>query len=360
MPRITPLQQRWQQTMTTLPARTRLAARDALATALACALSWFLAQRIWGHPHPTFAVVTAIVCLAPGVPSHLKQTKNLLIGCTLGIVLGELMWQMPDAHPLVRLGLGSFFSILLGTVIGPAPMVPIQAGVSMVLVLAMGPSNAGSARLLDVLVGAAVGVLFSQVLFTSNAFKDMGRAATVFLKQIANGLDAGLRACQAQDARASESAMGQLAAASDSLAALRAAVTQAQDSRRWTLRGRLHADRLAFVSRRYDRHAVRVYATALLLAEGTSRATSHTQTPPPAALAAYSHWLADACKQLANQPTVVALGAREPLAQMPQRPADTELDPAALAALAPEWRQAYDNAEQLEQALRALIASRDA
>ena len=144
----------WRQITTGFPSRARLAARDALATALACLLAWLLAVWLLGHEHPTFAIVSAVVCLAPGVPSHLKQARNLVIGCTFGIVMGELMWQLPDTHPLVRMSIGMFFAILLGAAIGPAPVVPIQAGVSVALVLAMGPESAGGTRLVDVLLGA--------------------------------------------------------------------------------------------------------------------------------------------------------------------------------------------------------------
>ncbi|MFK3704739.1 aromatic acid exporter family protein [Klebsiella sp. NPDC088457] len=347
----------WRQVITTLPSRARQAARDALATALACVLAWVLAGWLWGHEHPTFAIVTAVVCLAPGLPSHLKQARNLVIGCTLGIVMGELMWQFPDTHPLVRMSVGMFFAILLGAVIGPAPVVPIQAGVSVALVLAMGPDTAGGTRLLDVLLGAAVGLLFSQVLFTSNPFKDIGRATSDFLRQIGNGLDRVLRACEAQSGEAAEAALGHLSQAQGSLAALRAAVTEAQVSKRWSLRGRLNAGRLALVTRRYDRHAVRAYATALLLAESLGRATSHTHTPPPAAVMAYCQWLSDSCMVLARQSAVVALTADDPQASMGTRPqsAATEGD-----MLQPEWIAVEDNARQLEHALRALLGSRDA
>ena len=184
----------WRQITTGFPSRARLAARDALATALACLLAWLLAVWLLGHEQPTFAIVSAVVCLAPGVPSHLKQARNLVIGCTFGIVMGELMWQLPDTHPLVRMSIGMFFAILLGAAIGPAPVVPIQAGVSVALVLAMGPESAGGTRLVDVLLGASVGLLFSQVLFTSNPFSDIGRSTSDFLRQIGNGLDRMLRA----------------------------------------------------------------------------------------------------------------------------------------------------------------------
>ncbi|MDN7435729.1 FUSC family protein [Burkholderia multivorans] len=347
----------WRQVKTTFPSRARLAARDAVATALACALAWVLAVWLWGHQRPTFAIVTAVVCLAPGLPSHLKQARNLVIGCALGIVMGELMWQLPDTHPLVRMSIGMFFAILTGAVIGPAPVVPIQAGVSVALVLAMGPSTAGSTRLLEVVLGASVGLLFSQVLFTSSPFKDMGRAASDFLRQLGNGLDRVLKACEAQSGDAAEAALGHLSQAQESLAALRAAVAEAQVSKRWSLRGRLNADRLALVTRRYDRHAVRAYAMALLLAESLGRATSHTHTSPPPALAAYCQWLSDTCMALAKQAAVVALDDGDPQANMGIRP-----QPAAAGAttLQSEWVAVLDNAQQLEQALRALLESRDA
>lgn len=347
----------WRQIITAFPSRARLAARDAFATALACLLAWVLAVWLLGHEHPTFAIVSAVVCLAPGVPSHLKQARNLVIGCTFGIVMGELMWQFPDTHPLVRMSTGMFFAILMGAVIGPVPVVPIQAGVSVALVLAVGPESAGSTRLLDVLLGTSVGLLFSQVLFTSNPFSDIGRSTSDFLRQLGNGLERMLRACEVQSSKGAEAALSQLSEAQGSLAALRAAVTEAQVSKRWSLRGRLNAGRLAIVTQRYDRHAIRVYATALLLAESISRAMSHTHTPPPAAIKTYCQWLSDSCMVLAQQSAVVALREGEPLTCMGKQPLSTTV---RHDELPPEWGMVEDNAQQLEYALLALLGSRDA
>lgn len=347
----------WRQIITTFPSRARLAARDALATALACLLAWVLAVWLLGHEHPTFAVVSAVVCLAPGIPSHLKQASNLVIGCTFGIVMGELMWQFPDTHPLVRMSIGMFFAILLGAVIGPAPVVPIQAGVSVALVLAMGPESAGGTRLVDVLLGTSVGLLFSQVLFTSNPFSDIGRATSDFLRQLGNGLDRILRASEAQSSQGAETALSQLSQAQGALAALRAAVAEAQVSKRWSLRGRLNAGRLAVVTQRYDRHAIRAYAKALLLAESISRAMSHTHTPPPATVMTYCQWLSDSCMVLARQSTVVALMEGDPqscMGTLPQSATENRDE------LPPEWLVVEENARQLEDALEALLGSRDA
>jgi hypothetical protein len=76
--------------------------REVLASALAAALSWFLAQRLFGHQQPIFAAITAIVCLAPGLPSHTKQTVGLLLGVATGILVGELSLVLLDDIPLLR------------------------------------------------------------------------------------------------------------------------------------------------------------------------------------------------------------------------------------------------------------------
>lgn len=101
---------------------------------------------------------------------------------------------------------------------------------------------------------------------------------------------------------------------------------------------------------------MRVYATALLLAESLNRATAHTGMAPPTAISDYCRRLTHACLDLANQPTVVALKADDPLATMDDCPAPPEPEP----VLQPEWLLVHENARQLERALRALIGSRDA
>lgn len=138
--------------------------REVLAAALGAALSWFLAERLLGHPQPIFAAISAIVCLSPGLPSHTKQTGGLLLGVATGIVIGELSLALPDGIPLLRITLAAFFSMIVAASYGQPAVVPIQAGVSAILIVAFGPATTGSVRMADVAVGAAVGFLFSQVL----------------------------------------------------------------------------------------------------------------------------------------------------------------------------------------------------
>ena len=167
--------------MAAAPGRLRLALRDAIAASLGAMLAWELSHYLLGHPRPVFAAVTALVCLAPGLPSHLKQTWGLVLGCAIGIIVGELAWLLPDTIPLLRLSLASLVALSLAAMLGQPPVVPIQAGVSVVLVLSMGPSAAGETRLVDVLVGAGVGLMFSQVIFTANPLRAVSRSASALL-----------------------------------------------------------------------------------------------------------------------------------------------------------------------------------
>jgi uncharacterized membrane protein YgaE (UPF0421/DUF939 family) len=138
--------------------------REVLASALGAALAWVLAERLLGHPQPIFAAISAIVCLAPGLPSHTKQTKGLLLGVGTGIVVGELILTLPDIAPLLKVVLAAFFAMMAASSYGQLPVVPIQAGVSAILVVMLGPAVTGSVRMADVAIGALIGLLFSQIL----------------------------------------------------------------------------------------------------------------------------------------------------------------------------------------------------
>lgn len=337
------------------PGRLRLALRDAIAASLGVMLAWELSHYLLGHPKPVFAAVTALVCLAPGLPSHLKQTWGVVLGCAIGVVVGELAWLLPDHIPLLRLSLASLAALSLASMLGQPPVVPIQAGVSVVLVLSMGPSAAGEVRLIDVLVGAGVGLMFSQVIFTANPLRAMSRSASALLAQLADGLQATLQASATHDTPDATVALGRLTRSSDALSALRAAVVEAQSASRWSLRGRLGGTALQTVTGRYDRHAVRLYASALLLGESLVRGMSHDNGLMPRIVQARCEWLIAACQQLARSGSVVALTPDDALAQLaasaPQAP---------LQQVPAPWLPALEHARQMEEALQALIGSRDA
>jgi uncharacterized membrane protein YgaE (UPF0421/DUF939 family) len=141
----------------------------ALAAALAAAFAFWVSRHLLGHPQPIFAAITALICLAPNIPDHLRQGGNLLIGVTVGIIVGELVLLFPYDYGEFRVAFATFVAMLIASSISTTPVVAIQAGASAMLVLLLGPQNAGLIRFLDVLVGLTVGLTIALLFFRKKA-----------------------------------------------------------------------------------------------------------------------------------------------------------------------------------------------
>lgn len=281
--------------------------RDAAASAVAACMSWVLAVWLLGHPHPVFAVVTAIVCLAPGLPSHGRQAVGLMLGVATGIVVGEFAMLVlpegllvPQGLSLLRLASATFFSILIAAAFGQAAVVAIQAGVSAVLVLAFGPHSAGLVRLEDVAVGVVIGLLFSQVLLTPDPVRQIDAAADDFLRRLGGAFEACADALDKNDSHGAAVALKSFSAAHDSLIALSAGIDAARYQARWSLRGRLTARTVTDMALRYDRHAIRLYASSLLFGEAFSDAMRKQMAPVPEGLALAIRDTGIQCSSLAS------------------------------------------------------------
>ncbi|MCU1729865.1 FUSC family protein [Pseudomonas sp. 7P_10.2_Bac1] len=274
--------------------------RDALASAIAAALAWILAKHFFGHIHPVFAAISAVVCLAPGLPSHGKQAIGLMVGVATGIIIGEAALWLPDGYPLVRIGFATFSAIAIAALYGLAPVVPIQAGVSAVLMLAVGPESAGVVRMLDVLVGAGVGLMFSQILLTPNPIGIIDDSAKGLLEKLAKGFNKSLQALEEHDAKYAQNAVLIFSGAHDSLITLENGISSARNTARWTLRGRFVSREVKDIASRYERHAVRLYASALLFSEAFADAMRKEQGAPPASMHERLASIASGCAAIAG------------------------------------------------------------
>lgn len=135
-----------------------------MAAALAAAFAFWFAHRWLGHSQPVFAAISALICLAPGIPSHVRQGFGLMVGVTLGILVGEMALLVSHDFPEIRLASATFIAMILASLFGLPPVVPIQAGASAMLVLLMAPQVAGLVLFLDVIIGVATGVAVALVL----------------------------------------------------------------------------------------------------------------------------------------------------------------------------------------------------
>ncbi|HWJ05553.1 MAG TPA: FUSC family protein [Steroidobacteraceae bacterium] len=289
--------------------------RDATTSAVAAGLAWLLAAWLFGHSHPVFAAVSAIVCLSPGLPSHGRQAVGLMLGVATGIVVGEAAlllpqgFLVPEGLSLLRLVLATVSSMLIAASFGMAPVVSIQAGVSAVLVLALGPENAGLARLEDVAIGVSVGLLFSQVLLTPDPVRVIDTAADNLLVRLARAFDIAADAAAAQDVRKAQAALRSFTAAHESLVALGAGIDASRYAARWSLRGRLAARNVAEMAARYDRRAIRLFAASLLFGEALADALRKGAAPVPEGLADKIRSVADRCRRIPRHDVAAGEGA---------------------------------------------------
>lgn len=332
--------------LSTLTSRFSLAWRDAAASAIAAGIAWVLAVWLFGHPHPVFAAVTAIVCLSPGLPSHGRQAVGLMLGVATGIVVGEVAlvllpegFLVPEGLSLLRLTVATFFSILIAAAFGQAAVVAIQSGVSAVLVLALGPHSAGLVRLEDVGVGVVVGLVFSQVLLTPDPIEQVDAAADELLRRLSAAFETCAGALTAQDPHKAASALRAFSVAHDSLIALGAGIDAARYSARWSLRGRLTARAVTEMAARYDRRAIRLYASSLLFGEAFADAIRKGEQPVPQGLAACIHETAMRCTHLSDDRS-----ATESVAARAPEPND----------VAPGWRTVIDHWRSVSEVLSSL------
>jgi uncharacterized membrane protein YgaE (UPF0421/DUF939 family) len=316
--------------------------RDAFASAIAASLAWILSAHFFSHAHPVFAAISAIVCLSPGLPSHGKQAVGLIVGVATGIVIGELMLFLPAAFPLVKVSLATLLAILVASSYGLSPVVPIQSGVSAVMILIVGPADAGGTRMIDVAVGACVGLFFSQVLMTPNPVRMIDDAARGLLEKLTAGFKACIHAMEHEDHRKAQSALQQFSKAHDSLVALDNGIASARYAVRWSLRGRFAANEVAEVVNRYDRRAIRLYASALLFGESFANAYAKEYAAMPEGLRERLIVIADICAGVANGSVSAYSNTHQTL---------------QVTAVSPAWQHCIELLENVEEALAAFQSS---
>ncbi|WP_198411729.1 hypothetical protein [Microvirga flavescens] len=177
---------------------------------------------------------------------------------------------------------------------------PIQAGVSAVLVLALGLESAGLIRMEDVAVGVVVGLVFSQILLTPDPVREIDAAADDLLVRLAKAFQQSADALKADDVVKAEAALRSFSSSHDSLIALAAGIDGARNAARWSLRGRLTARTVAETAARYDRRAIRLYASALLFGEALANALRKGAAPAPDGLSGIISETANRCFRLAG------------------------------------------------------------
>lgn len=191
--------------------RVRAVGGLAVQAGLAAALSWFVAHELLNISQPVFAPISAVSTLAASVGQRLRRTIELILGVTVGVLIGDLL--------LVVIGTGWWqlslivvLAIVVALFLAGSAAVVIQAGATAVLIATLSPSirDLEIPRFMDALVGGGVALLVTAVLLPLNPLRVLNRAARPALDLLVTQLEATAGALAERDAARARTARGEL------------------------------------------------------------------------------------------------------------------------------------------------------
>jgi uncharacterized membrane protein YgaE (UPF0421/DUF939 family) len=184
--------------MRTRWARVRPAWRAMVQAAIAVALAWLLAKRVWGHPTPFFAPVSAVIALGQSYQQRGRRAVELVLGVSLGIAVADVL-AAELGTGVAQLSVAVFISIGIGLFFGRSQLFVNQVAVSAVLVFTVPAHGITFARSLDALTGGAVALAVAAIVLPSDPLRLVRAAARPVLEELAATLDDVAAALAARD-----------------------------------------------------------------------------------------------------------------------------------------------------------------
>ncbi|MFJ4868866.1 aromatic acid exporter family protein [Streptomyces sp. NPDC088757] len=168
-----------------------------LQQAVAAALSWWIADDLIDHHVPLFAPIATLVALNTPLGGRGTNTVRVLVGVISGVVVGQLAFDLLG-HGAVTVGAAVLCALLVALVLDGERITMAQAAVGAVICVAAG-RQAGSDRVLDALIGGAVALVFSQLLFPARPLALLRKAESTTLSGLADALGLTAREMDAGD-----------------------------------------------------------------------------------------------------------------------------------------------------------------
>ena len=227
-----------------LPRRGRGAARTALGrlrerlwpiaqTAAAAVIAWYLAALLLGTTRPVFASIAAVICIGATLRHRRDRALELVAGVVVGIAVADLLVRVIGTGPPQ---IGIMITLAMGTAVllGGGPLVVTEAGVSALLLAALEPSGPPwpPLRFLEAVIGGAVALVVSAVLFPPNPERLVARAARGLFDELARALEEVAQALALGEPERARQALEIARAADDRLDDLEEALESAREAAR--------------------------------------------------------------------------------------------------------------------------------
>lgn len=170
-------------------ARVRGGFLQSVQITLAAVIAYVIAERLLGHHGPIFAATAAIVSLGYGNgAAHLRRILEVSIGCTLGIVIGDVLMYFLG-RGVWQASLVLLLSVLLARYLDNGTIFTTQMGLQSVLVVLLPPAMDGPfARSLDAVIGGLCALAIMAVFPT-----DPGREPRQEMRKLTKQFSAAMR-----------------------------------------------------------------------------------------------------------------------------------------------------------------------
>jgi uncharacterized membrane protein YgaE (UPF0421/DUF939 family) len=230
----------------TPPTSTEIA--TVLKSGLAAGISWWLASVVTDIPDPVLAPLTALVVVQVSVRASVRSAIERSFAVVLGVLVALLVGDALGLNG-VTVGLLVAASLVVGELVLRLPAASArQIPISVLVVLStVTPDRVsfGGLRLLDTLIGAAVGVIVSlafpasRLVDARQTIERLGDSLAVLLEDMGAGITEPWTTEQTGDwrRRARTTRERLVAQAAE-------AVGQGRESARWNVRDRRHIDAL--------------------------------------------------------------------------------------------------------------------
>ncbi len=206
--------------------------RIILQATVAATLAYAAARAI-GHDQPFFAPIAALATVAVSLAQRLRRAAELLLGNAVGIFFADLLIAEIGTG-IWQLGLVVAIALVSAVALGGGPILIMQSSSAAILIATISPPTDAqpwnTGRVVDALIGGAVGLLISALLMPVDPAKHARSATEPLLIALAEGYRRAGRALREHDREAAEAALTDLRATAPVLAGFQAGLAATRES----------------------------------------------------------------------------------------------------------------------------------
>jgi uncharacterized membrane protein YccC len=175
---------------TRLRTASRVPLLQVVKTSVATVAAWFVAVLVLPSELPIFAAIAALLVVQPSVNQSFGKAVERSVGVITGVLIASLIGFLFSGQTWVIL-LAIIVSIFFGWVFRLAPGSANQIPISAMLVLAIGAATPGYAidRIIETLIGAALGVIVNVLIVPPVALGPAERDVNLLASELAASLD---------------------------------------------------------------------------------------------------------------------------------------------------------------------------